>query len=1403
MSGYAAATRTAVAVVAQMTGTPMPTLMRRDDDDEDEKSTSEINIDVSFLFDWGNAPGTGPYFSTNNIDAAQQITTAALMGSICLLVFSLLRLRWPELYSHRLRLRHMRPSNIPRTLFAWIYPTCTMSDRHVLETIGLDAVLYFRAFRMFIYMFICLSAFGMLVLYPVNFYWGREENSPDEKHTIFDSPLASVTDLSGRYSVSHVILAYVFALILFFYIDRFALHTITMRWHYLLLTRRTGNSRTLMITHLPRELRSEQALFRFVRGMRIGEIEAVHVAPLEQELTQALAHRAKVLGKLETAFVAVLGNPCRARSYDPELLKRAVLTDTDEARLLERRLLRRWARRKDKKRNRPVERPQLSVMQPVRNSETGKWQWPLRRIDAIDHWRTALFAADVRLQKAREHFHGGEGGTSAFVTMTHTADAFTISQLSVHARPDTCKIRMAPEARAVVWKNVGRPYSAKMLRYVVGLVMTVALLLLWSVPVVLLSTLISLRFLVTRSPGLADVVKNNQFVRSLLSYTLPSLILTIFTTILPRVLWGFVLVGGDRAYSIADKNMFIRHLYFLIIYIVIVIAMTGSVWSSVYDMFTDFGGFWKQLVNVLPQMATWYCVYVMLYGAGYQVLKLLHLKSVCRYLFLQAKAATPRDYMKAISPVFIDWGTFQPYTVLFFFIGILYSHLQPLLLPMCLLYFLVGIFVMRYMCIYSWYFRQQNAGTIWPVIFRRMVVCIMAYQALTTAIFSGDDNHWFVAPMIVLMIFTWFYFWVRCSALKSLSESLPLQLLREAERRRKVTLMRERKEALISAAASPKILPGNMTGRPTVLLTKPTSEPVYPNSAEPNLDPSSIEPNSVAVYAQPTGQHSESSACDLDEQALMPNRQQPPRTLSWLHARLHAYVVHPIRSIIGSVSYALVWLKGDPSAQLWDHIDDYAFPERVERLKPAGRTAHDPHMAKEQPGSLLDILKSVFVGIPRACASVGKEFFMKFHIPRAHLDTSQVSYPRAENIESAFETTHRRLFPKSKKKLAAASTHAAGTSSLPSSANESDVEDEVSSIFPPPSTSTGHPDSLRQMQYCLAPAQELPPSFVPRISEKDDLLPLSVPRSREQDKLAPLAIPPRNQQPVKKNAVPMQFQEFSSELPFGTQMNRRRTDFSQSNMSYVPGVLDSTQFMYEHPGLYGDLPSLWLPVQCLKHRTELKRTATQRLKSAVHALESAFEDNFLGERTAEKLHAKRRDMKRRVRDATRLTPFSTRGSQRSSLDSGSNRRRSTTAPVADDSISVISDVLPAGGRPPAAEISGVQVQQKMQDMMVRSKCSALGIDPAVFEQWDPLCLHRSSTKVVVNLDDNSDMTGLPADIDPILETESLAHVSDNRPSSPALSASDSDFDDSDDEHLLPELSQPANPLRQAEEGKRQ
>ncbi|KAJ2534932.1 hypothetical protein EV175_006973, partial [Coemansia sp. RSA 1933] len=270
----------------------------------------------------------------------------------------MLRMRWPELYSHRLRLRYMRPSNIPRTLFGWVYPIVTMSDRHVLETIGLDAVLFFRAYRMFIYMFFSLAVFGMVVLYPVNLFWSEEYSGEEkETHTVFDSPLSYVTSLSGRYSVAHVFMAYVFAIILFFFIDRFALHAITMRWHYLLLTRRSGNSRTLMVTRLPPELRTPRKLTRFVQGMGVGAVESVHVPPADSKLTQALAARAGMLQGLETAYTAYLGNPCRARTYDPVLLKRVVLAEGAEARDIERRLLYRWARQHKGACKQAVDRP--------------------------------------------------------------------------------------------------------------------------------------------------------------------------------------------------------------------------------------------------------------------------------------------------------------------------------------------------------------------------------------------------------------------------------------------------------------------------------------------------------------------------------------------------------------------------------------------------------------------------------------------------------------------------------------------------------------------------------------------------------------------------------------------------------------------------------------------------------------------------------------------------------------------------------------------------------------------------------------------------------------------------------------------------------------------------------------
>ncbi|KAJ2525358.1 hypothetical protein GGI11_000109 [Coemansia sp. RSA 2049] len=1329
--------------------------------DDDIETTSEINIDAPFLFDWGNAPGTGPYFAANNIDAATQITTAALMGGACIVVFSMLRMRWPELYSHRLRLRNMRPSNIPRTLLGWMYPVVTMSDRHVLETIGLDAVLFFRAYRMFIYMFFSLAVLGMVILYPVNLFWSREYLGDDESHTVFDSPISYVPELSGRYSVAHVFLAYAFAAIIYFYIDRFALHAITMRWHYLLLTRRSGNSRTLMVTRLPRELRTTRRLARFVQGMGVGAVESVHIPPADSELNDALKARASALQSLEAAYTAYLGNPCRARTYDPALLKRVVLAEGADARDVERRLLFRWARRRKQQ---PIDRPRTWVTRKTALAHSdfqlrsNSWWPPLVRVDAIDHWRSRLTAADQRLKAARDSFARSPAGAVGFVTMRRPVDAYILSQLSVHAQPSACSFRMAPEARAVVWRNVARPQARRLLRLVVGLLMTIALLFLWCVPVILISTLISLRFLVTRVPGLVDVVNNNKFVRSLLGYTLPSLILTIFMTILPRLLWSFVLVGGDRSFAEADKNMLIRHMYFLVIYIVIIFGMSGSVWSSIYNLFTDFGGFWDQLVAALPQMASWYCVYVMLYGAGYQVMKLLHLKSVCRFLFFQARARTPRDYMRAISPVYIDWGTFQPYTILFFLIGILYAHLQPLLLPMTVLYFLVGLFVMKYMCVYAWYFRHQSAGAIWPVIVRRMVVCVMLYQALTTAVFASANNHWFVAPMIVLMLFSWYYFWVRCKYLRQLSEAVPLQLLREAERRRAAVLASERAD-----------LAARLQGRKE-------------GASQQDRDAAAAAAVATTSVAWADGARCEAARmdtpeCDVDD-PISPSTALCADSVGCIGATGSSSSTKPRRRGVRRfveriISLVLDTLIGDPAAPLWAHIDDYAFPERVDRaMRPAGRSEQDPHMSKMQPGSLIDIAWSTIRGIPRGLRAIGSEYFLGFSVPRAYLDTSVAEYPRVRNTEDAFKSGRSLRRRKKQNQDDGISDSAAEESSASEQSDGNDGGDQESLLLRARlrSMSGGDADfsslgSSSVANFCLAPDQsasarrgahllETADAGADEISADEQLLSGATPRPSAPP--LPAVGGPRLHRASTFVALydsrtgkptAMQYQAQSTELPHGTHMNRKKTDFSQANMAHLPGVLDSTQFSYLHPGMYGDLPSLWLPVASLKHRKQARKSARQLLRDAFDAVEDAIGDNFIGEKNMTRLQGKRRDLKshalRRLSSVQSGLKFAGTLRSRSSSLSISSRdpieKQRQQPPLADESLaspSLIqlrqlgadeaSSMQPplATGADDLASMTPSELQAKVEDMHVESQCRALGIDPAVVREWDPTGLHH-------------------------------------------------------------------------------
>ncbi|KAJ1917962.1 hypothetical protein H4219_002903 [Mycoemilia scoparia] len=822
------------------------------------------HLGLSLLFDPGNVAGTGPYFDSNKIDAITQILTAFFLGSACIIVFSWLRPKFPDLYSPRIRLDRTKPLKLPKSYFGWIWTVVKTSDEFILQTLGLDSLIYMRFWRLCIYIFLLMGAFSLVMIVPVNHKWHELGDSNDDG-SIFDSPLRDVPR-NTPYGIVHVFGVYIFSIITIYSLDRFTLHVISLRWHFLLYTRHSIPARTLMLTRLPHPLRNSRVLKRFLARMNVGPIERIYVCPSGNKILKYLKNRTKYLKKLEREFSHRLRNIVKKPDYNPSDIYSLALDPSENSRKRLNEMLHEW--KHPTKESPPPEsegstapldpssRTPFRPFTPKRWSDTkelkamedgcsanaterGTADCPTSQMvttdpesvvtatteTAVDDGRAYLSNAAeqkqeqsklrtlswlarkkrariqnklVKLQKlfmeadinvTRYRLNPEKRGMShvAFVTLKRSVDAHIVASIQLHSQPNMMVVRLAEEPRAIVWQNIWRSTSVKWIRGFAEVLMTIALMLFWMVPVVFLSTLISLKFLGHYFPNLLEFTNHNRFIRSLLSYTLPSLILTIFLTILPKIQRGFVIFAGARTLVDVDRHVLHRNFIFLVVNIILIFSMSGTIFSSVANLFESPGEVGERLVSALPNVATWFTVYTMLYGAGYQVLKLLQLKGVCRWIWFRWLARSPRDFSELMRPIYLDWGALYPWPMLFFWICITYSCLSPIILLMGIIYFMVGLFIQKYLILYSWYNRYESAGLHWRTVLVWLVIGVIFFQLVMLGFFAVSTSKYYTAPLIFPVLFTLIYLIYRVPKLRNLMYTVPVQLTREVEyHRRKI-----------------------------------------------------------------------------------------------------------------------------------------------------------------------------------------------------------------------------------------------------------------------------------------------------------------------------------------------------------------------------------------------------------------------------------------------------------------------------------------------------------------------------------------------------------------------------------------------------------------------------------------
>ena len=279
--------------------------------------------------------------------------------------------------------------------------------------------------------------FSLVIMLPIHVHdtgdYGLPSPKPD-KHTDnstsasnaygYSSPLLNVMRADKPTTVNdapptdlmlwmYVVFVYIFSGLALYLLVTETKKIIRIRQDYL-GSQSSVTDRTIRLSGIPEELRSEEMLKETIENLQIGKVESVLLCKDWKELDSLVAKRMSVLRKLEEAWTIHLGQPRAGGNralVNPSALETRVTTngDDEESRLL------------GGEANNQSHVTSYSQLRPMTRIWYGVLGLQSRRIDAIDYYEEKLRKLDDQIKSSRKKVF--KPTPLAFITLDSTAAA--------------------------------------------------------------------------------------------------------------------------------------------------------------------------------------------------------------------------------------------------------------------------------------------------------------------------------------------------------------------------------------------------------------------------------------------------------------------------------------------------------------------------------------------------------------------------------------------------------------------------------------------------------------------------------------------------------------------------------------------------------------------------------------------------------------------------------------------------------------------------------------------------------------------------------------------------------------------------------------------------------------------
>ncbi|MCJ1307496.1 hypothetical protein MMC25_001142 [Agyrium rufum] len=651
------------------------------------------------------------------------------------LIFSVLRPHNSVVYAPKLKHADKKhaPPPIGNGLFAWIAPVVRTTEAQIVDKVGMDAAVFLRFTRMCRNIMLVLSLLGCGILIPTHVILANSAITPQNLSAVAKAfALMTPQYVQGAPLWAHVVCSWLFDLVIisFLWINWRAVARLRRHYFESAEYQNSLHSRSLMMTDIPPKDRSDEGILRICDAVeQTAGIPRAAIARNVKEVPELIDQHSEAVRELESVLAKYLKNPDRL----------------------------------------PAKRP---LMTPFKADHREK---RVGKVDSIDYLTRRIRDLEMEIKEARESIDKRNAMPYGFATYEHIEEAHTVAFAARKRQPHDVVIRLAPKPNDLIWKNLPLSKQTRAGRRLVNNLWVVLLTLVWIVPNALIAIfLTSLANLAAVWPGFKKSFDGHPTLWSTVQAIAAPALTSLVYLFLPIIFRRLSIRGGDTTKTSREMHV-TRSLYnFFVFNNLIVFSCFSAIWAYVSLVIQyrraghSVGGALVEanfayrimvaLCTVSPFWVNWLLQRNL--GAAADLAQVITLSWV--WFSRTFLAPTPRQTIEWTAPPPFDYASYYNYFLFYTTVSICYATLQPIVLPVAALYFVVDSWLKKYLLLYVFITKTESGGQFWNIVFNRMLVATVIANLVSGLVIRAAQGTWTMVFCIVPLPFIILAFKLYC-----------------------------------------------------------------------------------------------------------------------------------------------------------------------------------------------------------------------------------------------------------------------------------------------------------------------------------------------------------------------------------------------------------------------------------------------------------------------------------------------------------------------------------------------------------------------------------------------------------------------------------------------------------------